>query len=161
MTKHQETWETYVSAWRVPSTKEKQAALDAAVAEGCTYRDPLMETKGHAQLLSYMVDFHKQLPGGQFVTCYFLAHHDRSIARWNMVDAQGAVIGDGPATASMAPTSRCHDWVLRGTEHRDVSYLASIAWHRVHRGASRTTRPGARASTRAHELWYFQRIFKA
>jgi hypothetical protein len=95
MTKHQETWETYVGAWRAHSPNEKQAALDSAVAEGCSYRDPLMETKGHAQLIRYMVDFHKQLPGGHFVTRYFLAHHDRSIAKWSMLDGQGTVIGEG------------------------------------------------------------------
>ncbi len=29
------------------------------------------------------------------MTTYFLEHHGRSIARWNMVDGEGAVLGDG------------------------------------------------------------------
>ncbi len=39
--------------------------------------------------------FHQQVPGGHFVTSYFLAHHDASIAKWNMVNAEGATIGEG------------------------------------------------------------------
>ena len=93
--RHERTWEAYVSAWRAPSADEKRATLRASVADECEYRDPLIEAKGHEPLIAYMVDFHKQVPGGHFVTTYFLAHHDRSIAKWNMVDGSGTVIGDG------------------------------------------------------------------
>ena len=42
-----------------------------------------------------MLDFHKQIPGGNFVTTYFLAHSHKSIACWDMCDAQGNKIGEG------------------------------------------------------------------
>lgn len=92
---HKETWETYVSAWRAVSTGEKRASLRESVTEACAYRDPLTEAKGHEQLIGYMLDFHKQVPGGHFVTKYFRAHHDRSIAKWDLVDGSGNAIGDG------------------------------------------------------------------
>lgn len=92
---HKKTWETYVAAWRNPSEAEKRAALQQAVAETAEYRDPLAEAKGHDSLIGYMLTFHQQAPGAYFATTYFLAHHDRSIARWNMVDQQGNVLGDG------------------------------------------------------------------
>jgi hypothetical protein len=92
---YEDTWETYVSAWRIPSVDEKRRILQQAVADSGEYRDPLAETKGHDQLIGYMVAFHEQAPGAYFTTTYFLAHHDRSVARWNMVDGEGNVLGDG------------------------------------------------------------------
>jgi hypothetical protein len=89
------TWETYASAWKVPSAPAKAAALRASAVATCVYRDPLTRTDGHQALIDYMLDFHRQVPGGHFETTYFLSHHERSIARWNMVNDQGVVIGEG------------------------------------------------------------------
>lgn len=91
----QTTWERYAAAWREPTAEGKQAALDATVEATCTYRDPLAVAEGHRALIDYMLAFHQQVPGGHFLTTYFLAHHDRSIAKWDMVDGAGAVIGHG------------------------------------------------------------------
>lgn len=91
----QATWERYASAWRAPTAEGKQAALADTVEPTCTYRDPLAVAEGHRALIDYMLAFHQQVPGGHFVTTYFLAHHDRSIAKWDMRDASGAVIGHG------------------------------------------------------------------
>lgn len=88
-------WERYTSAWKEPSKAAKLAALERSVEAACTYRDPLVVAAGYEQLVAYMLDFHRQVPGGHFVTTYFQAHNDRSIARWNMVDGSGRVIGDG------------------------------------------------------------------
>lgn len=94
-TNYRETWERYVSAWKAPSRPEKLAALEASVEITCSYRDPLAVATGRDQLVAYMLDFHRQVPGGHFTTTHFQAHHDRSIAKWNMVDGSGRVIGDG------------------------------------------------------------------
>jgi hypothetical protein len=42
-----------------------------------------------------MLEFHRQVPGGHFVTQEFMAHHDRSIARWEMRDGNGTAQGNG------------------------------------------------------------------
>ncbi len=76
------TWEKYVSAWKESAGDAKRAALATSVAPGCTYRDPIAEAEGHDALVDYMLQFHKQVPGGHFETTYFLAHHQRSITRW-------------------------------------------------------------------------------
>jgi SnoaL-like domain len=89
------TWERYVSAWKAQAAEAKHAALQASVVADCTYRDPLAVTQGHRELVEYMLGFHQQVPGGYFETVYFLAHHDRSIARWNMRDGRDAIIGEG------------------------------------------------------------------
>lgn len=88
-------WESYVSAWKATGAEAKRAILDDCVADVAVYTDPLASTTGRDELIAYMLDFDHQIPGGHFVTTQFLAHHDRSIAHWNMVDGNGQVIGEG------------------------------------------------------------------
>jgi hypothetical protein len=94
-TNKQATWEKYVSAWKQTTTGGKTEALVQSVASACVYTDPAIIARGHDELIAYMLAFQQQVPGGHFVTSYFLAHHDVSIAKWNMVSGDGAVIGDG------------------------------------------------------------------
>lgn len=89
------TWETYASAWKAESLSEKKALFKQVLDTQCTYRDPQMEAQGFDELAGYMLEFHKQVPGGHFVTTYFLAHHNRSVAKWNMVGGSGEVLGEG------------------------------------------------------------------
>jgi hypothetical protein len=88
-------WDTYAGAWKEPTKAGKLAALRESVVPSCTYRDPSAVAEGHEQLVDYMLGFHQQVPNGWFDTTYFLAHHGRSIAKWNMIDGKGQVIGDG------------------------------------------------------------------
>ncbi len=89
------TWETYVAAWKEVTPKSKTEALQQSVAANCVYTDPAIIANGHEELVAYMLAFHQQAPGGYFVTTYFLTHHDVSIAKWNMLNNEGMVIGDG------------------------------------------------------------------
>ncbi len=89
------TRERYVSAWKEATATGKADKLRQCVAANCVYTDPATLAKGHEELIAYMLAFHQQVPGGHFVTTYFLAHHDVSIAKWNMASGDGAVIGDG------------------------------------------------------------------
>ena len=88
-------WDTYVSAWKATSKAEKRAALEASGSPDCVYRDPLASTTGYDALVDYMLAFHQQVPGGYFEVTYFLAHHDRSIAKWNMRSGESAILGEG------------------------------------------------------------------
>lgn len=89
------TWEQYTSAWKVEGLQSKATILADCLTASATYCDPNIETTGVEGLADYMVNFHNQIPGGHFVTTYFLAHHDTSIARWNMVDGAGNIVGEG------------------------------------------------------------------
>ena len=95
MTNYREIWETYAGAWRAGERADKLTALDRSVARCAVYRDPAVECRGHDDLVEYMLQFHQQVPGGRFETTYFLVHHARSIARWNMVSGAGEKIGEG------------------------------------------------------------------
>ena len=88
-------WERYVASWKAGTVAEKRAHFAECLAPECVYTDPLARAQGWDELLAYMASFHEQVPGGHFVTEYFLAHHGRSIARWKMLDSAGAEIGSG------------------------------------------------------------------
>lgn len=89
------TWETYVSTWNTEDDAEKRAVFEKALDTECEYNDPLVTTKGWDELEKYMSDFHQQIPGGHFVTTYFLAHHNKSIAKWEMRNGENIILGNG------------------------------------------------------------------
>jgi len=89
------TWEQYVLSWKVESATDKKSLFKDCLDSSCQYNDPIIKTVGQDQLLEYMLDFHKQIPGGHFVTSYFLAHSNKSITRWEMRNGENLVLGDG------------------------------------------------------------------
>lgn len=88
-------WECYVKSWNPAPAAEKRALFAECLAPDCVYTDPLTQAKGWDELGAYMASFQQQVPGGRFVTEYFLAHHGRSIARWKMLNGADAEIGSG------------------------------------------------------------------
>lgn len=88
-------WDDYALSWRVASGDEKRVLYEKCLDRQCTYSDPLVDIRGWDELEEYMLDFHRQIPGGHFVTTYFLAHHGKSICRWEMRNADDATVGNG------------------------------------------------------------------
>jgi len=93
--KFRETWENYVSSWKAKTAPEKRFLFASCLDTACDYNDPTAKTKGWDELVTYMLDFHKQIPGGHFITTYFLAHSNKSIAKWEMRNGENVVLGDG------------------------------------------------------------------
>lgn len=91
----EDIWEIYVSSWKVESPAEKRALFEACLDPACQYSDPLIKTQGWDELEAYMLNFHQQIPGGYFLTTYFLMHSNKSIARWEMRNSSNNVLGDG------------------------------------------------------------------
>jgi len=60
----EKTWETYSSSWKAESADEKRAIYKSCLDTECEYNDPIIRTKGWDELVGYMLDFHKQIPGG-------------------------------------------------------------------------------------------------
>ncbi len=94
-TDRRQTWERYAAIWKAEGATEKRALCDACLSPECVYTDPRTQARGVDELITYMVEFHGQVPGGHFVTTEFFTHHQRSLAKWNMVGADGEVLGDG------------------------------------------------------------------
>ena len=92
---YEDIWEAYAESWKVDSREEKIALFERCLDPECLYTDPLKQTRGWQQLLDYMLDFHGQIPGGHFVTTWFLAHHQRSIAKWEMRNGENQLLGEG------------------------------------------------------------------
>jgi hypothetical protein len=92
-------WEEYVRAWREGTVEGKTRALQNSAAGNNVYRDPLATCTGHTELIGYMLQLLNSAPGCYFETTHFLEHHDASIARWNMVGADGVVMSDGMSYA--------------------------------------------------------------
>src|SRR4051812_32753598 len=90
-----DVWERYVATWKAASVAEKREIFPTCLAPACVYTDPLTQAKGWDELVSYMLGFHEQLPGGYFVTEQFLSHGRRSVARWKMRNGAGASVGEG------------------------------------------------------------------
>lgn len=93
--KHENTWATYTSSWKAKTSDDKRAIFAQCLDSECVYTDPLARTQSWDEFLTYMQDFHQQIPGGHFVTTYFLAHHDQSIAKWDMKNGEGVKVGEG------------------------------------------------------------------
>ena len=53
------------------------------------------QARGWDELAQYMASFHQQIPAGHFVTQQFFAHHNRSVARWKMLNGEGVPLGEG------------------------------------------------------------------
>ena len=89
------TWETYTSSWKATSADAKRSIFEKCLDKDCTYTDPISHTEDWDALLNYMLEFHQQIPGGHFVTTYFLAHHKQSIAKWDMKNGNDIFLGEG------------------------------------------------------------------
>lgn len=90
-----EIWETYASSWKAETAEEKRAIFEKCLASTNEYTDPLKNVNNWDDFIAYMLDFHQQIPGGHFVTTYFQAHNNKSIARWEMTAGDGTVMGEG------------------------------------------------------------------
>jgi hypothetical protein len=94
------TWEIYVSSWKAELRAEKIALYKDCLTDNNIYTDPTIIANGWEELADYMLNFHQQVTGGHFVTRYFLAHHKQSIARWDMCDGTGSILGEGISYAT-------------------------------------------------------------
>lgn len=89
------TWDTYTESWKADTRQAKRILFESSLDSDCEYSDQLAQTEGWDALLDYMLDFHQQVPGGHFQTDYFLAHHNKSIARWQMKNGNNETLGEG------------------------------------------------------------------
>jgi len=97
--RYRDAWERYAAIWKLEGEQAKRDQCGVALAKDVVYTDPLTRRTGYDELVAYMLEFHQQVPGGHFVTQQFWAHHGRSVARWNMVTADGSVAGEGVSYA--------------------------------------------------------------
>jgi hypothetical protein len=88
-------WDIYTESWKAETREEKMELFSMSLATGCRYTDPTAQDEGWEELADNMLGFHTQIPGGHFVTTFFLAHHDKSITKWEMRNSNDEFLGDG------------------------------------------------------------------
>ncbi|MFV1985046.1 MAG: nuclear transport factor 2 family protein [Thiohalomonadales bacterium] len=93
--KIREIWDNYALSWKCETAVEKQALFEKCLDVNCEYNSPVIQTKGWDELINHMLDFHKNIPGGYFTTNYFLDYNSKSIAKWDMLNNENTVIGNG------------------------------------------------------------------
>ena len=95
MTDFRKTWEVYARSWGEGNEKMRTDLYTESLDPGCVYADPQTERTGWEELAEWMTEFQRQFPGGYFETVYFQAHHGKSIAHWEMKDADGITLDQG------------------------------------------------------------------
>ena len=94
-------WNRYSASWSMPGA-ERLARLAEVASPDVTYTDPHMSLVGIAAFSDYMAGFQDNMPGAGFAITEAFEHHGRTLSRWNMVDAGGAIIGTGISFAQLA-----------------------------------------------------------
>jgi AcrR family transcriptional regulator len=89
MTTHHDIWNAYATAWSAPRP-HRDDLLDRNVGPEVTYRDPTAEVLGRGGLSDYMHAFQQVFPGYSFAIVAVDAHHDPSLARWQLRGPDGA-----------------------------------------------------------------------
>lgn len=87
-------WRRYARIWSLEGPArdaELRACLDASVS----YADPNISLAGLAAFAAYMDGFRASFPGHGFRIRAVTAHHGGSLARWELVDANGAIVFPG------------------------------------------------------------------
>jgi len=101
-------WPRYAIIWSSePTLRERE--LKACLADDATYCDPNGALEGRAALSGYMGGFQQSVPGGRFEIIQVTAHNGRSLARWALLDADGAVRQFGASFATHDGLGRLKD----------------------------------------------------
>ncbi|MBT2542667.1 nuclear transport factor 2 family protein [Streptomyces sp. ISL-44] len=101
----EQLWRRYAATWSA-SADVRAGALAGCVSVEVRYCDPNVSIEGSAALSDYMDAFHESVPGGRFDILTVLAHHDRTIARWALLSADGIVLQTGTSAARTDGASR-------------------------------------------------------
>ncbi|MGX9899583.1 nuclear transport factor 2 family protein [Arthrobacter sp. SA17] len=92
-------WNQYAACWSLaPEIRERELA--ASVTSDVQYQDPNTIINGLSELSEYMEGFRSMSPGSSFRIDTVSGHHDASMARWSLLDAEGRSIGAGASFAN-------------------------------------------------------------
>jgi hypothetical protein len=91
-------WNQYAACWSVvPDSREPEVAK--CVTGDVRYRDQNTVTNGLSELSGYMEAFRSASPASSFRIDTVLGHHDATMARWSLVDAEGRSMATGASFA--------------------------------------------------------------
>ena len=94
-----ETWEIYMRCWSETNHVIRNQLMEQVLIIDCTDTDAYSHVEGREQLSDYMDDFQKKVEGIKFIATHFVAHHNQSLAHWDMLDGNGNLITKGASFA--------------------------------------------------------------
>jgi hypothetical protein len=104
MTPHS-LWQRYARIWSSePSLRLSE--LEACLVDGCVYCDVNGVQEGREALSRYMGGFQESVKGGNFEILSVVHHHDRMLAEWRLLGANGAVLQTGRSFATVSDDGR-------------------------------------------------------
>ena len=98
-------WKRYAAIWSL-ATEERGPELKHCLAEDATYCDPNQTIEGLHALSDYMGEFQRAVPEGRFEIRSVLHHHNRSLACWTMLGADGQLIQTGTSFGQLTKDGR-------------------------------------------------------
>jgi len=87
-------WHRYARIWSMEGAA-REAELQACLDDGVAYADPNIALAGLGPFAAYMDGFRASFPGHAFRILAVSAHHDGSLARWELTDGDGATVFPG------------------------------------------------------------------
>jgi len=101
-------WRSYASCWSAPDAQRTEL-LPQLTSADVSYRDPMTEVRGREAFSAYMKQFQNGYPGHRFDVERVDAHHDRSLARWQLIDPSGQPVQRGVSSAVHDEEGRLRD----------------------------------------------------
>ena len=93
-----DTWRNYAKCFAT-SGEERRQLMSAHLSPTVVYRDPSTEVHGHDAFAEEMDRMQARFPGYTFEVFAVDAHHDRSVARWRLLDPDGNHLANGMSHA--------------------------------------------------------------
>lgn len=101
----QSLWQRYARIWSSePSLRASE--LEACLADACVYCDINGMQEGREALSRYMGGFQESVKGGSFEILSVKHHHDRMLAEWRLIGANGVVLQTGRSFATVSRDGR-------------------------------------------------------
>lgn len=101
----EQLWRCYAKTWSDPPA-ERATGLATVVDDHVSYTDPHGPVDGVDCLSDYMAAFQQNVPGAHFRIRTVLAHHSRSLARWDLLGSDGSVLQAGTSVGTHADDGR-------------------------------------------------------
>ena len=95
-----EKWDQYAQFWSM-AEDDRKARLAEVATPDVTYTDPNVTVSGAAAFSDHIGQFQKDIPGGRFVITGAFEHHQRTLAHWDMLGADGFVMIKGTSFADL------------------------------------------------------------
>ena len=101
-------WQRYADLWSTDATHDSPE-FEACLAEDIRYCDPNGPVAGRDALARYMAGFRATMPGTRFRIDGVAAHNGRTLSRWHLQGADGAVLQTGRSFAQHDEQGRLRD----------------------------------------------------